>query len=225
MFNIDMMELQRIFIPATQQTLYMVAFSGFFAIIIGTIIGVGLYITAKDGLCGNAPPVRLINIVLGMIVNIGRSVPFVILIIAAIPLTRLVMGAFIGTEAAAFSLTLAAIPFVARLTEATFNDLNKGVVEASIVCGATAFQTVRKVLLPETIHRLILDYTVAIVNLVAFSAMAGIIGGGGLGDVAIRHGLHNFRTDILVWTVLILIVLVQLVQLAGNILSRVFDKR
>ncbi|MCL2223968.1 MAG: ABC transporter permease [Defluviitaleaceae bacterium] len=218
-------ELYAILFPATMDTLYMVAYSGMFSIVIGTLIGVVLFITSNEVLCKKNWLTIIINKILGIIVNIGRSIPFIILIIAAAPLTRIIVGTFIGTEAAAVSLTIAAIPFVARLTESTFAGLDKGVVEASVACGASLFQTIYKVLIPETLPVLILNYTVAIVNLIAFSAMAGVIGGGGLGDVAIRRGLQHFRTDMLIGTIIILVVIVQIVQLVGNVLAKVTDKR
>jgi len=218
-------ELYEILWPATLDTLYMTAYSGFFSIVIGTIIGVVLFITGNDVLCKQNALTFVINKILGVVVNIGRSIPFVILIIAAAPLTRMIVGTFIGTQAAAVSLTIAAIPFVARLTESTFAGLDKGVVEASVACGASLPQTIYKVLIPETLPVLILNYTVAIVNLIAFSAMAGVIGGGGLGDVAIRRGLQHFRTDMLIGTIIILVLIVQIVQLAGNVLARVTNKR
>lgn len=218
-------ELHNILWPATLETMYMVAYSSFFSIVIGTIIGVVLFITGNDVLCKRNLATAIINRILGVIVNIGRSIPFIILIIAVAPLTRIIVGTFIGTEAAAVSLTIAAIPFVARLSESTFAGLDKGVVEASVACGASLPQTIYKVLIPETLPVLILNYTVAIVNLIAFSAMAGVIGGGGLGDVAIRRGLQHFRTDMLFGTIIILVIIVQIVQLAGNILAKITDKR
>jgi len=218
-------ELYAILFPATLDTLYMVAYSSFFAIFIGTVIGIILYITSNENLCSPGIVTKAVNIVLGIVVNIGRSIPFVILIIAAAPVTRIIVGTFIGTQAAAVSLTIAAVPFVARLTESTFASLDKGVIDASVACGASLPQTIYKVLIPETLPSLILSYTVAIVNLIAFSAMAGIIGGGGLGDVAIRHGLQHFRTDMLMGTIIILVIIVQIVQFVGNILARVTDKR
>ena len=218
-------ELRAILVPATIDTLYMVAYSSFFAIIIGTAIGITLYITSNSLLCSRTPITGALNSILALIVNIGRSIPFVILIIAVAPVTRIIVGTFIGTQAAAVSLTIAAIPFVARLTESTFAGLDKGVIEASISCGASLSQTIRKVLIPETLPGLILNYTVAIVNLIAFSAMAGVIGGGGLGDVAIRRGLQHFRTDMLVGTIIILVIIVQIVQFIGDILARLVDKR
>ncbi|MCL1883296.1 MAG: ABC transporter permease [Defluviitaleaceae bacterium] len=218
-------ELYAILWPATVDTLYMVAYSSFFSIIIGTIIGIILYITSNDVLCKQTVFTFIVNKLLGVIVNIGRSIPFIILIIAAAPLTRIIVGTFIGTQAAAVSLTIAAIPFVARLTESTFAGLDRGVVEASVSCGASLPQTIYKVLIPETLPVLILNYTVAIVNLIAFSAMAGVIGGGGLGDVAIRRGLQHFRTDMLVGTIIILVIIVQIFQLAGNLLAKITDKR
>ncbi|MCL2358008.1 MAG: ABC transporter permease [Defluviitaleaceae bacterium] len=218
-------ELWNILWPATLETLYMVGYSSLFSILIGTLIGVVLFITSNEVLCKQNIFTSIINKILGLIVNIGRSIPFIILIIAAAPLTRLIVGTFIGTEAAAVSLTIAAIPFVARLTESTFAGLDKGVVEASVACGASLPQTIYKVIIPETLPVLILNYTVAVVNLIGFSAMAGVIGGGGLGDVALRHGLQRFRTDMLFGTVIILVLIVQIVQIAGNFFAKVTDKR
>jgi len=218
-------EMFNILLPATIDTLYMVVYSSFFSIIIGSFIGIILYITSSDQLCESTYLTRALNKILGIIVNIGRSIPFVILIIAAAPITQLIVGTFIGTQAAAVTLTIAAIPFVARLTETTFTGLGKGVIEASVVCGASLPQTIYKVLIPETLPGLILNFTVTIINLIAFSAMAGIIGGGGLGDVAIRFGLQRFRTDVLIATIIILVIIVQIVQFFGNILAKAADKR
>ena len=218
-------ELWQILWPATLDTLYMVGYSSLFSIIFGTLIGIILFITSNEVLCKQNIFTSITNKVLGLIVNIGRSIPFIILIIAAAPLTRLIVGTFIGTEAAAVSLTIAAIPFVARLTESTFAGLDKGVIEASVACGASLPQTIFKVLIPETLPVLILNYTVAIVNLIGFSAMAGVIGGGGLGDVALRFGLQRFRTDMLFGTVILLVLIVQIFQIAGNFLAKITDKR
>lgn len=218
-------ELWGILRPATLETLYMVGYSSLFSIIFGTLIGVVLFITSNEILCKQNIFTGILNKILGFIVNIGRSIPFIILIIAVAPLTRLIIGTFIGTEAAAFSLTIAAIPFVARLTESTFAGLDKGVIEASVACGASLPRTIHKVVIPETLPVLILNYTVAIVNLIGFSAMAGVIGGGGLGDVALRFGLQRFRTDLLFGTVILLVIIVQIVQLLGNFLAKITDKR
>ncbi|MCL2198986.1 MAG: ABC transporter permease [Defluviitaleaceae bacterium] len=218
-------ELYDILLPATLDTLYMVGYASLFSIVIGTVIGIIMYITSNDLLCKKTIFTGAVNRLLSIIVNIGRSIPFIILIIAVAPITRMIVGTWIGTQAAAVSLTIAAIPFVARLSESTFAGLDKGVVEASIACGASLPQTIYKVIIPETLPVLILNYTVAIVNLIAFSAMSGAIGGGGLGDVAIRHGLHRFRTDMLFGTIIVLVVIVQIVQFIGNFLAKIADKR
>ena len=218
-------ELYAILFPATLDTLYMVAYSSLFSIAIGTAIGIVMHITSSELLCKPTVFSQIVNKLLGVIVNIGRSIPFIILIIAVAPVTRIIVGTWIGTQAAAVSLTIAAIPFVARLSESTFAGLDKGMMEAAIACGASVPQAIYKVLIPETLPVLILNYTVAIVNLIAFSAMSGAIGGGGLGDVAIRHGLHRFRTDMLIGTIIILVIIVQVVQFIGNVLAKVTDKR
>ena len=166
-----------------------------------------------------------VNKVLGAIVNATRSIPFIILMVAIIPFTRLVAGTSIGTTAACVPLTLAAIPFLARLVETAIKEVNGGVIEAAQSMGATPLQIIWKVLLPEALPTLIDNITVLIVNLISYSAMAGAIGGGGLGDIAIRYGYQRFQGDVMLATIIILIVLVQVIQSAGDYLSRKVNKK
>lgn len=157
--------------------------------------------------------------------NATRSIPFIILMVAIIPFTRLVAGTSIGTTAACVPLTLAAIPFLARLVETAIKEVNGGVIEAAQSMGATPLQIIWKVLLPEALPTLIDNITVLIVNLISYSAMAGAIGGGGLGDIAIRYGYQRFQGDVMLATIVILIVLVQVIQSAGDYLSRKVNKK
>jgi len=166
-----------------------------------------------------------VNKVLGAIVNATRSIPFIILMVAIIPFTRLVAGTSIGTTAACVPLTLAAIPFLARLVETAIKEVNGGVIEAAQSMGATPLQIIWKVLLPEALPTLIDNITVLIVNLISYSAMAGAIGGGGLGDIAIRYGYQRFQGDVMLATIIILIVLVQVIQSVGDYLSRKVNKK
>ncbi len=213
--------LCQILMPATLDTLYMVLWSSVFSVILGLICGIVLYITSED----NVLPCGWLNTILGTIVNIGRSIPFVIIIIAVFPLSKFIVGSSIGRTAAIVPLTIAATPFVARMVESSFRDLNKGVIEAAIGAGASVPQIIFMVLLPETISGVITGITITIINLIAYSAMAGTIGGGGLGDVAIRYGYQRFRTDILIVTIVILIVMVTIIQATGNYFARALDKR
>ncbi len=166
-----------------------------------------------------------VNKALGVVINATRSVPFIILMVAIIPFTRMIAGTSIGTTAACVPLTIAAIPFLARLVETSIKDINFGVVEAAQAMGASPLQIIRKVLLPEALPTIIDNITVLIVNLIGYSAMAGAIGGGGLGDIAIRYGYQRFQGDVMLATIIILIVLVQLIQMAGDGLSKRMNKK
>ncbi|MCL2407725.1 MAG: ABC transporter permease [Defluviitaleaceae bacterium] len=199
----------------------MVFFSALFAVFIGLIIGVALNVTGPAGICEQ----RLTNRILGFIVNTGRSIPFVIVIIAVFPLSRFIVGTSIGRTAAIVPLTIAAIPFVARVVEAALAELGGGIVEAATSTGASPLQIIFRVLLPEAAPGLVLGVTLTVINLISFSAMAGLIGGGGLGFTAHRWGLQEFRTDILVYTIIILVILVQVIQITGQAISRKLDKR
>ena len=195
------------------------------ATIIGGIIGIPLGITLVTTSKGHILENRFINQILGTIVNIIRSIPFIILMVAIIPLTRLIAGTSIGTTAACVPLTIVAIPFLSRLVETSIRDVDFGLVEAAESMGATPFQIIRKVLIPEALPTIINNITVLIVNLIGASAMAGAIGGGGLGDIAIRYGYQRFRPDVMLATIIILIVGVNLIQACGDFASRKKNKK
>ena len=203
------------------ETVQMTVISTVVAVLLGVPLGVILVITSRGHIMQN----DAVNKVLGAIVNATRSIPFIILMVAIIPFTRLVAGTSIGTTAACVPLTLAAIPFLARLVETAIKEVNGGVIEAAQSMGATPLQIIWKVLLPEALPTLIDNVTVLIVNLISYSAMAGAIGGGGLGDIAIRYGYQRFQGDVMLATIIILIVLVQVIQSAGDYLSRKVNKK
>ncbi len=201
---------------ATQETLLMVGAATVLAVLGGLPLGILLAATAPEGILENS----WLNRVLGAAVNIGRSIPFIILMVAIIPFTRRVVGTSIGTTAAIVPLTIAAIPFFARLVEGALKEVDPGVIEAAQSMGTMPFQIIFKVLLPEALPSLVLAVTVTAVNLVGYSAMAGAIGGGGLGDLAIRYGYQRFRGDVMLQTIAILVVLVQGVQMLGDKLAQ-----
>ncbi|EJF1756388.1 methionine ABC transporter permease [Vibrio cholerae] len=208
-------------LTATWQTLYMVAIAGAVGFALGIPLGVIIHTTKKEGLLENLP----LNRALGAVVNIGRSVPFLVLMVAIIPVTKLIVGTFIGTTAAIVPLTIGAIPFVARLIESALLEVPTGLVEAAQSMGATPLQIIRKVLLPEALPTILNSVTITLVTLVSYSAMAGTVGGGGLGDVAIRYGFHRYDITIMAVTVVMLIVLVQIIQSIGDALVRRVDHR
>jgi D-methionine transport system permease protein len=203
-------------LDATWQTLYMVGAATLLTVIGGIPLGVLLVVTARDGLA----PRLLLNRVLGAVVNLGRSVPFIILLVAVAPVTRAIVGTTIGSTATIVPLTLGAIPFLARLVETSLREVSSGKVEAALAMGARRRDVVRTVLLPEALPSLVAGCTVTLVALISYSAMAGAIGGGGLGDFAIRFGYQQFRSDITVVTVVLLVAVVQLLQVAGDTLAR-----
>ncbi len=203
------------------ETVYMVVVSSALSALFGIPLGVLLLVTDKGHILENA----VINKPLGAIVNMLRSVPFIILMVAIIPLTRLIAGTSIGTTAACVPLTLAAIPFAGRLVETSLKEVPFGLIEAAQAMGASPLQIIRKVLIPEALPAIIDNITNVIVNLISYSAMAGAIGGGGLGDLAIRYGYQRFRADIMLLTIVILIVVVQIIQSSGNLLARRVNKR
>ncbi|MBS4914024.1 MAG: ABC transporter permease [Veillonella sp.] len=214
-------QIIKILIEGLGQTVLMTLVSTVMACIIGIPLGVILVITGKGHIMEN----KAVNHVLSVLVNIFRSVPFIILMVAIIPLTRLIAGTSIGTTAACVPLTLAAIPFLARLVETSIREINSGVIEAAQSMGASPMQIIWKVLLPEALPTIVDNITVLIVNLIGFSAMAGTIGGGGLGDIAIRYGYQRFQADVMMATIIILIILVQLIQMIGDYISRRVNKR
>jgi len=206
---------------ATLETLYMVFFSTLIAVIVGTPIGVILVISDKDGIRENLP----LNQALSTIVNIGRSFPFSILMVAIIPLTRLIVGTSLGTTASIVPLSIAAIPFVARIIESSLKEVERGIVEAAQSMGATTWQIIYKVLIPEAMPGIVLGITLTVINLIGYSAMAGLIGGGGLGKIADQYGYKRYNTPIMISTIILLIILVQIIQWLGNTLARAIDKK
>ncbi|WP_017999815.1 methionine ABC transporter permease [Paracoccus sp. N5] len=206
---------------ATLQTLYMVAMSTLLGTLIGGPLGVFLA-TSRRGELLSAP---WLNTVLGLIVNAARSTPFIILVVAIIPFTRLIAGTSIGTTAAIVPLTIASAPFIARLIETAIREVDAGLIEAARAMGATPGQIVRKVLIPEAMPGIILGLTLAVVSLIGYSAMVGAVGGEGLGDLGIRYGYQRFMPEVMLAVVVILIVLVQLVQSCGEWIASRFDKR
>ncbi|WP_302296928.1 methionine ABC transporter permease [Mitsuokella multacida] len=203
------------------ETVYMVVVSMIVATIIGVPLGVLLHTTSK----GQILESPTVNRVVGAVVNAVRSIPFIILLVAIIPFTRLLVGTAIGTTAAMVPLVIAAIPFIGRQVETSLKEVPFGLVEAAQSMGATPAQIIWKVLLPESMSSIVAQLTTVIISLVGESAMAGAVGGGGLGDLAIRYGYQRFRPEIMLATVIILIVLVQLVQFVGNTLAKRLDKR
>ena len=202
-------------------TLYMVFASTFFAIVIGLPIGIVLTLTGRGGLKAR----RWLYQTLGIIVNIGRSIPFAILMIAIIPFTRLIVGTSIGTTAAIVPLSIAAAPFFARLVESALSEIDPEMVDAALVMGSSTHQVVTKVLLPESLPSLVNGATLTIVNLIGYSAMAGLVGGGGLGKVAIQYGYQRFNGFLMVETLVILLLLVEVIQWVGNGFTNHINKK
>lgn len=203
-------------------TIYMVIIATFFAVLIGLPLGVILTITDKGHIQENA----FIHKVLGIIVNIGRSFPFAILMVALIPFTRWVVGTSLGTTASIVPLTIAAIPFIARIVETSLKGIDLHILEAAVVIGSNTWQIISKVLIQEALPSIISGITLTIINLIGYSTMAGLVGGGGLGQVAIQYGYNRFNTFIMVITVILLILLVQGVQWVGNrIATYILKKR
>lgn len=203
------------------ETSIMVGISIGSALLLGMPLGVLLFLTGKGQLLESPILFRILS----SLVNIVRSFPFLILLVALIPLTRTLVGTTIGPVAAAVPLSIAAIPYFARLVEQSLREVSRGVIEAAVAMGASTYQIVWKVLLTEARAGLTLGLTVLIVSFLSYSAMAGVVGGGGIGDLAIRFGYYRFQTDVMIVTVLLLVVLVQVIQFAGNRLAHYFDKR
>jgi D-methionine transport system permease protein len=203
------------------ETLYMVAISLGVSLVAGLPLGVVLFVTDKGLLFENA----WIKQTAGIIVNLIRSVPFIILLVALLPLTQLITGTTIGPTAASVSLSVAAIPFFARLVETSLREIDKGVIEAAVAVGATPWMIIREVLLPEAKPGIVQAITVTAISLLGYSAMAGIVGGGGIGDFAIRFGYYRYDNTIMITTVVLLIVIVQVMQVIGDGVARTVNKR
>lgn len=209
-------DLWPLLLSGTLETLYMVALATLFTVLIGLPVGVLLFISRRDGVI----PLPRLNTVLGALVNFGRSLPFIVLLIALIPFTRLLIGTTLGSTAAVVPITIGAFPFFARLTESALDEVESGRSEAILAMGGNAWHVISKALLPEALPALLSATTLTIVMLIGFSSMAGVIGGGGLGDLAIRYGYQRFNDRVMVGTVLILVALVQVVQMSGDRLVR-----
>jgi len=215
-----MSDILILLLVSTWESIYMVFSSVAIATFFGIPLGVLLFVTDKQQFLKS----DILNEILSWIVNIIRSIPFVILLILLLPFTKLIVGKAIGTTAAIVPLSIAAVPLVGRLTENALREVPKGVIEAAQSMGASPFQIITKVLLPESLPSIVSGITITTINLVGYSAMAGVIGGGGLGDVAVRFGYNRFRPDIMLYTVAILVVMVQLIQMAGDAFVRHLSK-
>lgn len=216
-----LLEMVNEFGKAFIETSWMMGIAVAFAVMIGVPLGVALFVTSEGMFWQN----RFMQNVAGSIINIIRSIPFIILLVVLIPFTKLILGTTMGPAAASVSLTVAAIPFYARLVETSLREIDKGVIEAAESCGASPWLIIKDVLLPESRSGMIAGLTVTVISLLSYSAMAGIVGGGGIGDLAIRFGYYRFQNDVMIATVIILVVLVQLIQYAGDRATRAVDKR
>lgn len=205
-------------LKGTLETIYMVSVSGLIAILGGIPLGVILFTTRKKGILENL----FYNKGLSLVVNVVRSIPFIILLIALIPFTRLIIGTAIGTTAAIIPLSIAAIPFAARIVESSLLKVGHGLVETGVAMGANSWQIITKIMLPESLPLIIYGLTTMFISLVGYSAMAGAVGGGGLGSVAINYGYQRFDVNIMLSTIIILIILVYIIQYYGDFLARKF---
>lgn len=206
---------------ATWETIYMMLISTFFTALFGLPLGIALVIMEEKGLW----PLPWLQRIVGFGVNLFRSIPFIVLVVWMIPVARMVVGTSLGPTAACVSLIVGAAPFYARLVETSLREVDKGVVEAARAMGATRWQIVRKVYLPEALPGLVAGITVTCITLVSYSAITGILGGGGLGDLAYRFGFQSFQTDVMVLATAVLVIMVQIIQSIGDRLVQAIDKR
>lgn len=203
------------------ETLYMVFASSAISYLIGIPLGIVLVVTDQDGIY----PIPLLQKVLGIVINLLRSVPFMILLIMVLPLTRMIVGTTLGAKAVVPPLVIAAAPYIARMVESSFKEVDAGVIEAAKSMGASTGQIIWKVLLPEAKPSLLVGAAISITTILGYSAMAGFVGGGGLGTIAINYGYYRYQTDMMLVTVAILVIIVQIIQEVGMKLARVSDKR
>jgi len=208
-------------VQGTFETLYMTLASTLLAYLIGLPMGVLLVTSDSEGIV----PMKVLNQALNIVVNITRSIPFLILLIAVIPLTRLITGTTIGSTATIVPLVIAAAPFIARLVESSIKEVDYGIIEASLSMGSSPMQVVTKVMIPEAKPSLIIGAAIATTTILGYSAMAGIVGGGGLGDIAIRFGYYRYETGMMVITVVLLVLIVQLFQEVGMKIAQKQDRR
>ncbi len=209
-------EVWPILLNGTLETLYMVGLAALLTVLVGLPVGVLLFISRRNGVY----PLPRLNALLGAIINIGRSLPFIVLLVALIPFTRLLIGTTLGSTAAVVPITIGAFPFFARVVENALDEVDKGRIEAILSMGGTVWHVIVKALLPEALPAILAGITLTVVMLIGFSSMAGVIGGGGLGDLAIRYGYQRFNDQIMAGTVVILVALVQLAQSCGDRLVR-----
>ena len=214
-------ELVKLLLTGTQETLYMVVLSSIIALFIGVPIGVLLVVSDKGGIF----PMIKVNKIAGIIINIIRSMPEMILIIILLPLAKLIVGTTLGANAAIVSISIGSAPFIARIIENSLKEVEFGKIEAAESMGATTFEIIKKVLLPEALPSIVRGITIAIIGIIGFTAIAGAIGAGGLGSLAIRFGYQRFRTDVLIGTVVILVVIVQSMQLIGDFIAKSINRK
>lgn len=214
-------EMIDLLVQGTLETLYMTLISTAIAYVLGIPLGVLLYVTESRGICKN----RIVNLAAGFIINLIRSVPFLILLVAILPFTRLVAGTTIGVEATIVPLVVAATPFVARMVESSLKEVDTGVIEAAKAMGSSPMQIIYKVLLPEAKPSLLVGSTIAIATILGYSAMAGFVGGGGLGAIAINYGYYRYQTKVMLVTVVLLVIIIQLFHVLGIRVVNKMDKR
>lgn len=207
---------------AVWETVYVTLIATLFAVILGLPLGVLLVVGDRDGVL---PLPKWLMHILDIVINLLRSIPFLILMIMVFPLTRIIMGTTVGTPASIVPLVIAAFPFVARLVESSLREINPNIIEAAQSMGATPFQIITKVMIPESMPSLLMNITIAITTILGYSAMSGIIGGGGLGKIAINYGYYRYKYLVMLISVVLLIVLVQVIQVVGTKLSTKLDKR
>lgn len=214
-------EIVKLILTGTKETLYMVSIASIIALIIGIPIGILLVVTDKGGIF----PLIKVNKTIGLLINIIRSIPEIILIIILLPLARIIVGTSLGTNAAIVSLSIGSAPFIARIIENSLKEIEFGKIEAAESMGETPFQIIRKVLIPEALPSIVRGVTIAVIGIVGFTAIAGAIGAGGLGSLAIRFGYQRFKTDVLICTVVSLILIVQIIQAVGDYIARKINRK
>ena len=214
-------ELMLMLLEGTGDTIYMTLLSTLFGYILGLPLGIILTVTDREGIRPNA----VVYKVLDFLVNLARSIPFLILLILVIPITRFIVGKTYGSSATVVPLVIAAAPFIARMVESSLKEVDHGVVEAAVSMGAGTMTIIWKVLLAEARTSLLVGVTIALGTILGYSAMAGVVGGGGLGDIAIRYGYYRYQTDIMLMTLVVLVALVQIMQGIGTMLSKKLDRR
>jgi D-methionine transport system permease protein len=214
-------DLVTLLLTGTKETLYMVFLSSIIAFLIGIPIGVVLVVTDKGGIF----PLFKVNKIVGLIINVIRSMPEIILVIILLPLSKLIVGTTLGANAAIVSISIGSAPFIARIIENSLKEIEFGKIEAAEAMGATPFEIIKKVLLPEALPSIIRGITIAVIGIIGFTTIAGAIGAGGLGSLAIRFGYQRFRTDVLIGTVAILVLIVQLIQVIGEFIAKQINRK